>query len=97
MKKMAKYKKPWSVTLFDAQDTKENLSELGNPLECLSQVVDFEMFRNAMEDVFGFEEGCMNRHAIRNIGFVRAKLKISLANLIYNFCRLEQMTRLGIN
>ena len=49
---MAKYKKLGSVTLFDAQNTKENLSELGNPLERLSQVVDFEMFRDALEDVF---------------------------------------------
>lgn len=49
---MAKYKKLGSVTLFDAQNTKENLSELGNPLERLSQVVDFEMFRKALEDVF---------------------------------------------
>ena len=49
---MAKYKKLGSVTLFDAQTTKENLSELGNPLERLSQVIDFEMFRGALEDVF---------------------------------------------
>ena len=51
-KHMAKYKKLGSVTLFDAQTTKENLSELGNPLERLSQVIDFEMFRGALEDVF---------------------------------------------
>ena len=49
---MAKYKKLGSVTLFDTQNTKENLSALGNPLERLSQVIDFEMFRNALEDVF---------------------------------------------
>ena len=49
---MAKYKKLGSVTLFDAQNTKENLSALGNPLERLSQVIDFEMFRNTLEDVF---------------------------------------------
>lgn len=49
---MAKYKKLGSVTLFDAQTTKENLSELGNPLERLSQVIDFEMFRGALEDVY---------------------------------------------
>ena len=30
---MAKYKKLGSVTLFDAQNTKEELSKLGNPLE----------------------------------------------------------------
>ena len=51
-KPMAKYKKLGSVTLFDTQNTKENLSALGNPLERLSQVIDFEMFRNALEDVF---------------------------------------------
>ena len=50
---MAKYKRLGSVTLFDTQNTKENLSALGNPLERLSQVIDFEMFRNALEDVFG--------------------------------------------
>ncbi|MBQ0159638.1 MAG: hypothetical protein KBT28_03300 [Bacteroidales bacterium] len=49
---MAKYKRLGSVTLFDTQNTKENLSALGNPLERLSQVFDFEMFRNALEDVF---------------------------------------------
>lgn len=51
-KPMAKYKRLGSVTLFDTQNTKENLSALGNPLERLSQVIDFEMFRNALEDVF---------------------------------------------
>ena len=30
---MAKYKRLGSVTLFDAQNTKEDLSKLGNPLE----------------------------------------------------------------
>lgn len=34
---MAKYKKSGSVTLFDAQNTKENLSELGSPLERCKQ------------------------------------------------------------
>ena len=217
---MAKYKKLGSVTLFDAQNTKEELSKLGNPLERLSQVVDFEMFRKALEDlwndnsnkkkqkdidarwtqkggqnyfgyknhikmdrvskfikmcfvsaaslhdsqalnclaeesdkeqslhadsayvgqgvilakwgmvdeicekgfrnhpltteqkelnrkrssvrsrvehVFGFEEGSMNRLTTRTIGFVRAKSAIFLKNMIYNFFRLEQITRLGIN
>ena len=49
---MANYKKSGTVTLFDTQNIKENLSELGNPLERLSKVVDFEMFRKSMEDVF---------------------------------------------
>lgn len=49
---MAKYKKLGSVTFFDTQNTKENLAALGNPLERLSQVIDFEMFRDSLEDVF---------------------------------------------
>ena len=44
---MAKYKQHGSVTLFDAQNTKENLSALGNPLERLSQVIDFELNKNS--------------------------------------------------
>ena len=53
--------------------------------------------RSRVEHVFGFEEGCMNRLTTRAIGFARAKSNIFLKNLIYNFCRLEQITRLGIN
>ena len=49
---MANYKKSGTVTLFDTQNIKENLSELGNQLERLSKVVDFEMFRKSLEDVF---------------------------------------------
>ena len=49
---MAKYKRLGSVTLFNTQNTKEELSKLGNPLERLSQVVDFEMFRKALEDLW---------------------------------------------
>ena len=61
---MANYKKSGTVTLFDTQNIKENLSELGNPLERLSKVVDFEMFRNALEDVF--ENKAKKKMIIRN-------------------------------
>ena len=53
--------------------------------------------RSRVEHVFGFEEGSMNRLTTRTIGFVRAKSAIFLKNMIYNFFRLEQITRLGIN
>ena len=46
---MAKYKRLGAVTLFDTQNTKENLSALGNPLERLSEVIDFEMFRDSLD------------------------------------------------
>ena len=53
--------------------------------------------RSRVEHVFGFVEGSMNRLTTRTIGFVRAKSAIFLKNMIYNFFRLEQITRLGIN
>lgn len=37
--------------LFEEEFTIESLSQMGNPLELLSKLVDFEMFRSALEDV----------------------------------------------
>lgn len=54
-------------------------------------------FRSRVEHVFGFEEGSMNRLTTRTIGLVRAKTHVIFTNLIYNFCRFEQILRLGIN
>ncbi|GHU61020.1 hypothetical protein FACS1894121_1880 [Bacteroidia bacterium] len=45
-----KYKSIGNVGLFDAWNTKEKLSKIGNPLERLSNVMDFEMFRPELED-----------------------------------------------
>ena len=44
-----KYKQAGRVGLFDAAEQKEKLSKLGNPLEKLHQVIDFEMFRAELE------------------------------------------------
>jgi IS5 family transposase len=38
------------VGLFGAQENREQLSALVNPLEQLSRVVDVEMFRRLLED-----------------------------------------------
>jgi len=35
--------------LFDEQETIQKLSAIGNPLERISQVLDFEVFRNSLE------------------------------------------------
>lgn len=51
-KYLANYKKHGAVTLFDTLNTKEDLSKLGNPHERLFQIVNIEMFRSALEDVF---------------------------------------------
>jgi IS5 family transposase len=44
------YKSQGKKSLFDEQFTIERLSEIGNQLEAISKVIDFEMFRNTLED-----------------------------------------------
>lgn len=44
-----KYKKTGNRGLFDEEETQERLSKIGNPLEMISKVVDFEMFREKLE------------------------------------------------
>ncbi|MDR0796903.1 MAG: IS5 family transposase [Tannerella sp.] len=45
----SKYKRKGLVGLFDKEDTSNKLSKLGNPLEKLHKVIDFEMFRLELE------------------------------------------------
>ena len=44
-----KYKSTGNKSLFDDQFTVMQLSEIGNPLEMIIQVIDFEMFRSNLE------------------------------------------------
>lgn len=46
---MQKYKKKGKRGLFDEEMTYDKLSEIGNPLDKISLVVDFEIFRDALE------------------------------------------------
>ncbi len=46
---MGKYKTTGNQTLFDAENAARKLSEIGNPLEKLDSVIDFEMFRSRLE------------------------------------------------
>jgi IS5 family transposase len=59
---MSGYKKTGNRGLFDEQDTYEKLSEIGNPLVKLALVIDFEMFRNTLE------EGVLNHEKKSNAG-----------------------------
>ncbi|MDY0349599.1 MAG: IS5/IS1182 family transposase, partial [Tenuifilaceae bacterium] len=43
------YKTTGNRGLFDEQETIQKLSAIGNPLERISQVLDFEVFRNSLE------------------------------------------------
>ena len=44
------YKSRGKKGLFDGEFTKERLSAIGNPLESISKVLDFEMFRESLEN-----------------------------------------------
>lgn len=44
-----KYKTTGNRGLFDEQETQEKLSKIGNPLEMINNVVDFELFREQLE------------------------------------------------
>jgi len=44
-----KYKSVGRVGLFDTEDTRNKLSKIGNPLEKLHKVIDFEIFRPELE------------------------------------------------
>jgi len=43
------YKSKGNKGLFDEEFTKEKLSKIGNPLEKISEALDFEIFRNTLE------------------------------------------------
>ena len=43
------YKRRGNKGLFDDEFTKERLSAMGNPLESISKVIDFEFFRDSLE------------------------------------------------
>ena len=51
MQKTTIYRKPMGENLFEEEFTIEALSRMGNPLEQLAALVDFEMFRPALEEV----------------------------------------------
>lgn len=52
--------------------------------------------RARVEHVFGFMQNSMHGGFIRTIGAERAHTMIGLINLVYNLCRFEQITRLGL-
>jgi IS5 family transposase len=47
---MVKYRKTGKMGLFDTENQREKLSQIGNPLEKISKVIDFEMFRPSLEE-----------------------------------------------
>ena len=56
MKKITTYRKPMQESLFEEEFTLEALSAMGNPLEQVSALVDFEIFRPTLEKTLLTEE-----------------------------------------
>lgn len=56
------YKNRGNKGLFDEQETQERLSKIGNPLEMISEVIDFEIFRQKLESKL------LNRNKKNNAG-----------------------------
>ena len=56
------YKKQSNKGLFDEEFTAQSLSKIGNPLEKISQVIDFEIFRDTLES------GLLNTEKKNNAG-----------------------------
>jgi IS5 family transposase len=77
-----KYKPTGKVGLFDTDFTRNKLSKLGNPLEKLHKVIDFEMFRPELE------EAMLNHDKKSNVGCkpydVVLMFKIILLKRFYN-------------
>jgi IS5 family transposase len=57
-----KYKRIGRVGLFDKDETTSKLTKLGNPLEKLHKVIDFEMFRSELE------ANILNQNKKSNVG-----------------------------
>lgn len=47
---MSKYKATGKQTQFDAENAAQKLSKIGNPLEKLDSMIDFEMFRSRLDE-----------------------------------------------
>jgi hypothetical protein len=77
-----KYKPTGRIGLFDKEDSSTKLSKLGNPLEKLHKVIDFEMFRTELE------ENMLNHNKKNNAGCkphdVVMMFKIILLKRFYN-------------
>lgn len=102
--------KVWADSAYHSDEIENTLKEMGFMSRIIRRYgshktqwseVNREMSRRAkirkrVEHVFGFIENSMGGKFIRTIGMARAKCKIGLMHLVYNICRYEQITRLGV-
>ena len=78
----------FQVGLFDCQTRFEQLTDAGDPLVRLNDVIDWELFRPEPQRIRDKErKSNAGRLLVRTIGIVRARTKIGLRNLAYNIDR----------
>ena len=58
-----KYKPSGRIGFFDKEETTTKLSKLGNPLEKLHKIIDFEIFLTELEEYM------LNHDKKRNVGY----------------------------
>lgn len=104
-----KDKKIWADAAYHSEDIEELLKDLGYESRIIrsygshhprGSYWDRENSRRAkirkrIEHVYGFMQNSMKGKFIRTVGMARAKTKIGMMNLVYNFCRFEQLCRIG--
>ena len=73
--------------LLEEEFKAEALSQMGNPLEKLASLVDFEMFRPALEDVV-IKKKCKRQCNLAS----HIILYISIANIVFNIWMLVSVT-----
>jgi len=62
---MQRYKNKGNRGLFDEEMTCDKLSEIGNSLEKISLIVDFEMFRETLEaEILNTEKKAMQERSL---------------------------------
>ena len=77
------YKPTGNTCLFESELKTEKLTKLGNPLEKLSKVVDFEMFRPQLEEILHNKEKDYSKGGARPYDVV-LMFKIIVLQQLYN-------------
>ena len=85
MKKTSSYRKnQQNTSLFEQESTVQSLSKMGNPLEFISGIVDFGLFRPTLEAHLLNEERKNNagRRPIDPVLMFKVMLSISAAEVV---------------
>ena len=56
MNKLQRYRRNRNRSMFEDEERNEKLSNLGNPLKTLEELIDFEMFRPVLEESLSNKE-----------------------------------------